>query len=119
MKFPSPKIIWWEMQLNWYVQKLEELSDQVAIAGKSMNPDDRRLIEKVQTPLNKTEARFHRVSKMLAEHDRVVFARRQVRAEAERLESEVARHTDGERRARQLRAAAEDLQERAARNIEG
>jgi hypothetical protein len=67
MKFPSPKVIWREMQLKWYVHKLEQLSDQVALAGKSMNPDDQRLIEKVQTLLNKEEARLHRVSKMLAD----------------------------------------------------
>jgi hypothetical protein len=67
MKFPSPKVIWREMQLKWYVHKLEQLSDQVALAGKSMNPGDQRLIEKVQTLLNKEEARLHRVSKMLAD----------------------------------------------------
>jgi hypothetical protein len=67
MKFPSPKVIWREMQLKWYVHKLEQLSDQVALAGKSMNPNDQMLIEKVQTLLNKEEARLHRVSKMLAD----------------------------------------------------
>jgi hypothetical protein len=46
---------------------LEQLSKQVALAGKSMDPDDQRLIEKVQKLLNKEEARLHRVSRMLAD----------------------------------------------------
>jgi hypothetical protein len=67
MKFPGPKVIWREIQLKWYVHKLEQLSNRVARAGKSMEPRDQRLIEKVQTLLNKEEARLHRVSKMVAD----------------------------------------------------
>jgi len=67
MKFPSPKIIWREIQLKWYVHRLEELSNQVGFAGKSIDAQDQRLIEKVEMLLNKEEARLHKVSKMLAD----------------------------------------------------
>src|SRR6516225_3707153 len=67
MKFPGPKVIWREIQLKWYVHKLEQLSNRVAHADKSIDADDQRLIEKIQTMLNKEEARLHKVSKMLAD----------------------------------------------------
>jgi hypothetical protein len=67
MRFPSPKIIWREIKLKWYVHKLEQLSNRVALAGKSIDSDDQRLIEKVRMLLNKEEARLHKVSKMLAD----------------------------------------------------
>ena len=67
MNFPGPKVIWREIQLKWYVHKLEQLSNQVAVAGKSMDSEDQRLIEKVQRLLNKEEARLHKISKMVAD----------------------------------------------------
>jgi hypothetical protein len=67
MKFPGPKVIWREIQLKWYVHKLEQLSNRVALAEKTIDAEDRRLIEKVQTLLNKEEARLRRVSKMVAD----------------------------------------------------
>src|SRR6516165_5518328 len=67
MKFPGPKVIWREIQLKWYVHKLEQLSNRVALAETSINAEDQRLIEKVQTLLNKEEARLRRVSKMVAD----------------------------------------------------
>ena len=67
MKFPGPKVIWREIQLKWYVHKLEQLSNRVALAEKRIDAEDQRLIEKVQTLLNKEEARLRRVSKMVAD----------------------------------------------------
>jgi len=67
MKFPGPKVIWREIQLKWYVHKLEQVSDQVGLAGRRIDAQDQRLIEKVQMLLNKEEARLHKVSKMLAD----------------------------------------------------
>jgi uncharacterized protein len=67
MKFPGPKVIWREIQLKWYVHKLEQLSNRVALAETSIDAEDQRLIEKVQTLLNKEEARLTRVSKMVAD----------------------------------------------------
>lgn len=67
MRTPSPKIIWREIKLKWYLYKLEQLSNRVALAGKSIDSDDQRLVEKVQMLLNKEESRLHKVSKMLAD----------------------------------------------------
>jgi hypothetical protein len=67
MKFPGPKVIWREIQLKWYVHKLEQLFNRVALAETSIDAEDQRLIEKVQTLLNKEEARLRRVSKMVAD----------------------------------------------------
>jgi hypothetical protein len=44
-----------------------QVGTTVPSRGEEMNPDDQRLIEKVQALLNKEEARLHRVSKMLAD----------------------------------------------------
>ena len=56
MKFPGPKVIWREIQLKWYVHKLEQVSDQVGLAGRRIDAQDQR-----------KEARLHKVSKMLAD----------------------------------------------------
>jgi uncharacterized protein len=65
MNFPSPKLIWREIQLKWYVGKLQRLFDEVN-KGKKVEAEDQQLIEKVQELLNKEEARLRKVSKLLA-----------------------------------------------------
>ena len=67
MRFPSPKLIWREIQLRWYLRKLERLFDRVVLTEKSIDVGDKLLIEKVEALLNKEEARLRRVSKMLAD----------------------------------------------------
>src|SRR5207253_1864646 len=67
MRFPSPGAIWREVQLKWYVRKMEELFEQVVSEGKNLDTKDRLLVEKVQALLNKEEARLRRVSKILAD----------------------------------------------------
>jgi hypothetical protein len=66
MNFPSPKLIWREIQLKWYMHKLQRLFDEVS-EGKNMTAEDQQLIEKVQELLDKEESRLRRVSKLLAD----------------------------------------------------
>jgi hypothetical protein len=47
--------------------RLERVSNQVSHAGKSVDANDQQLIEKVQTLLNKEEARLRKVSRLLAD----------------------------------------------------
>lgn len=67
MRFPSPGAIWREVQLKWYVRRIERLFEEVVSEGKSLDTKDRLLVEKVQVLLNKEEARLKKVSKILAE----------------------------------------------------
>jgi hypothetical protein len=67
MRFPTPNAIWREIQLKWYIQRLERLFDQVVSGGKSVEAKDRLLIEKVQWLLNKEEARLRKLSKILTD----------------------------------------------------
>jgi hypothetical protein len=46
MNFPSPKLIWREIQLKWYLNKLQRLFDEVS-DGRSIDAKDQLLIEKV------------------------------------------------------------------------
>jgi TRAP transporter TAXI family solute receptor len=66
MNFPSPKLIWREIQLKWYVGKLQRLFDQVS-DGENIEAQDQRLMEKVRDLLDKEESRLRRVSKLLAD----------------------------------------------------
>jgi TRAP transporter TAXI family solute receptor len=67
MRFPSPGAIWREVQLKWYVRKIEQVFEKVVNEGKTLDANDRLLLEKVQVLLNKEEARLKKVSKILAE----------------------------------------------------
>jgi TRAP transporter TAXI family solute receptor len=66
MNFPSPKLIWREIQLKWYVGKLQRLFDQVS-DGENIEAQDQRLMEKVRDLLDKEESRLRKVSKLLAD----------------------------------------------------
>lgn len=66
MNFPSPKLIWREIQLKWYVRKLQRLFDEVS-DRRALETEDRQLMDKVRELVNKEEARLRRVSKLLAD----------------------------------------------------
>jgi hypothetical protein len=69
MRLPSPQIVWREIQLKWYLRKLEQLFKRVVFEKKSMEAEDKLLIEKVKALLNKEEARLRKVAKMIADLD--------------------------------------------------
>ena len=66
MNFPSPKLIWREIQLKWYVRNLQRLFDEVS-DRRALETEDRQLMDKVRELVNKEEARLRRVSKLLAD----------------------------------------------------
>jgi hypothetical protein len=65
MRFPSPQLIWRDIQLKWYVPKLEQLLDDVVRGAKTIDAKDQQLIEKVYALANREEARLNRVSKVI------------------------------------------------------
>jgi hypothetical protein len=67
MNFPRPGVIWREIQLKWYVRKLERLSTRVMDERKEVEPADRLVMEKVRALMDKEEARLRRIPKILAE----------------------------------------------------
>ena len=67
MRFPSPQLIWRDIQLKWYVFKLERLLDDVVRGGRTIDAKHQQLIEKVYALANQEEARLNRVSRLLAD----------------------------------------------------
>jgi hypothetical protein len=65
-EFPGPKLIREEIQLQWYVRKLKKLHHRIALTN-NIAAQDRALIEKVDTLLNKEEVKMRTISKMLAD----------------------------------------------------
>ena len=65
MNFPSPQLIWKELQLAWYLRKLERLANRVTPGQETIDAKDRLLIEKVHGVVNKEEARLRRVTKLV------------------------------------------------------
>jgi uncharacterized protein len=66
MNFPSPKLIWREVQLKWYVHRLQRMFDD-ASNGNSLKADDMEVIDKVEKLLDKEESRLRKVSKLVAD----------------------------------------------------
>ncbi|MBV9731633.1 MAG: hypothetical protein JO275_02590, partial [Verrucomicrobia bacterium] len=66
LEFPGPKLIREEIQLQWYLHKLKKLNDRIALTNNTKS-EDRALIEKVRSLVNKEKLRMRGVSKMLAD----------------------------------------------------
>ena len=66
LEFPGPKHIREEIKLQWYLHKLKKLNDRIVRTNHTKS-EDRALIEKVRTLLNKEQLKMGRVAKMLAD----------------------------------------------------
>ncbi|HTD15750.1 MAG TPA: hypothetical protein VK673_11245, partial [Chthoniobacterales bacterium] len=66
LEFPGPKLIREEIQLQWYLHKLKKLHERIALTH-NIEAQDRALIEKVHTLLNKEAVRMRKISQMLTD----------------------------------------------------
>jgi hypothetical protein len=66
LEFPGPKHIREEIQLQWYLHKLKKLHGRIVLTNNT-DSQDRALVEKVRTLLNKEEVRMRGISRMLAD----------------------------------------------------